>query len=133
MLYHLTDHGMRGAGADAAPMSEQAGGQFDYQWSVDITPKHIESALNQVGDADLRIQWMSGGGATIERSVSISGLERWKIESGSDEQIDLISATLSSRLAPLAIEDASAFGTLRYQQYGWPEFVGWLFWHREEA
>ena len=123
---------MRCARIGAAPMSEQADLQFDYRWGADTSFEHIKTALAQVGDADLRIQWMDRGGAIIERSVSERGLERWKIESGSDEEIGIISEALSRLLAPLAIEDDLTIGALRYQQYGWPEFVGWIFWHWKE-
>ena len=104
--------------------------EFDYEWNLDTPPARVREILEEHGNRELRIRWLSGGGAAIKRDVSEVGLERWKIQAWSEEDLGTIEYFLQAALDPIAREEISMNPT--YQQYGDTSFYGWIFWHRKE-
>ena len=103
--------------------------EFDYEWNLDTPPERVRDILGEHGNRELRIRWLSGGSAEIERDVSAVGLERWKIRGFQARDLDEIESFLSKALAPLASDKIKLHPV--YQDAG-PSFVGWILWHRKE-
>ena len=102
---------------------------FHYEWTVDTDPERVREIIDEHRTRELRIRWLSGGGASIERDVSDVGLERWKIRCFHVRELEEIEAFLSKALAPLASHEIKLHPV--YQDAG-PSFVGWIFWRRKE-
>ena len=103
--------------------------EFDYEWNLGTLPARVRDILEEHGNRELSIRWMSGGGAEIERDVSEVGLERWKIRCLRTRDLEEIESFLSKALVPLASHEIELHPV--YQDAG-PSFVGWILWHRKE-
>ena len=102
--------------------------EFDYEWNLDTDPERVREILAEHGNRELRIRWLSGGSAEIERDVSEVGLERWQIRCFQARDLEEIELFLSKALAPLASNEIKLHPV--YQDTG-PSFVGWILWHRK--
>ena len=103
--------------------------EFDYEWNLDTPPERVREILEEHGNRELRIRWLSGGSGEIERDISEVGLERWKIRCFQTRDLDEIESFLSKALAQLASDEIKLHPV--YQDAG-PSFVGWILWHRKE-
>ena len=103
--------------------------EFHYEWSLETEPARVQQIIQDLGSQELRIHWLSGGGASIERDVSEVGLERWKIRCFHVRELEEVEQFLRKSLAPLASHEIKLHPV--YQDAG-PSFVGWVFWHRKE-
>ena len=102
---------------------------FDYEWGPTTDPERVRKVVAKLGSHVIRIQWKSGGGATIERSLSDVGLERWRVRAFQVRDLEEIEKFLRELLGPLANHAIKMHPI--YQDTGF-SFIGWIFFHRKE-
>lgn len=108
--------------------------EFHYEYSLDTPPDNVAKSMLRDSVETTRIQWTSGGGGEILRSVSVYGLERWQIRAWTMNDLIEIEGFLLRALRPIAAEEVSDPGSLKMHP-SYPEqdmFVGWIFWHWKE-
>ena len=102
--------------------------EFDYVFSEDTKPARLREISEQLGSSKISMQWISGGGGKLERSVSDVGLERWKIMVPKVSDLEAVEKLLIRAYGPVARHEIKMHPIYPAGDL----LVGWVFWKRKE-
>ncbi len=105
--------------------SKPAMSEFHYVWNAQVDPTHVREKYCQLtGDQPLRIQYTGESGATLEWSISETGLQRWKIIAYDVRTLEALERLLRDAFGPVARHEVRLHPV--YQEGD--HFVGWVLW-----